>query len=872
MSSLLAALKVYWRQVLTPQGRCLAVLQLALLSLRLLLPGLPLPGWFVELPANAFQPSSSGIEAILLLAFLVQWCAWSELLYGLRLTCQPAETISGSPWRRFALHIYGGFVFLLVLSGLANLQPLLGIGAMFLLFISGEAQEKKLAGKKIPIALLQGMGRSYRLISNEPWRFLSSLLLPGIVLHAGGVLVVWMRLVSAPWILTGTLLVLWLGLFQLAQLQIALRAEGELDVDVLMGEESETTPHPSSASLGPLKGLLQPFHSLCNGLATVIGLGTGSWLLLNLGESGLLSTHALGMAFSAAVSLLSGTVSAFLSLLVKLGFLIVVSAVIAILLMLIIGLGRREPLKPLQTVADRLQQGLERLAGVFSDLSLAKGATLGLGTLLTALGTVAVQTYDRVQKDQERQNLVQETLRQEQRKEEEADQARLSRNDALVQRIQERVGEFRREENTIVRMQLLDLLLSDLRDVLPELRTAKGAIDGERKGKLLRYLYESGLLDANTTQACRGALSWSQSRMPTKEVKTQLSQAGCNTALFLHSLDFSGASLEGAYLNKAFLPFLNLKYADLRGATLRDTTLRFANLENADLQGADLTGADLRATTLVGANLTDAWADGRPPAIEGAVAFYAVSQPPSQEAKGVISWDLVKGQQPGQRDPGRIARPYWTFCPLDPQSTLPKRTEPAGRIAQGGSKCRNRRFDTQSQNTLPSLFIDRDWSGSSFQRTTLKGITLRGITLAGADLSGTTFEDMTLQDVSFAGANLEDAVFKDSSLDQVDFTGADLRGLRIERGRRLHNNVYQGSVIDLDENKSFAPHTTKLLRQQVYDQQFFAAQGSEDVSSFRRKVLAPLLMAPLPLRPQQLLYWMLATPLPGTVRSEAGPQ
>lgn len=879
--SLFAALGLYWREVLTPPARWLLLIQLALMGARLPLAARPLPAWFVEAPSSTFEVSSFGIEATVLVAFLLQWCAWSEQLYSLRLAFQPSETVRGRAWRRFALHIYGGLLFLVVLSGLATLQPLLGIGAMFLLFMSGEAQDKKLEHQPIPWALPRGMGRSYRLISHEPWRFLGNLLLPGVVLYAGGVLLVWLRLWGTEhlwWPLRGllfaVLLALWLGFFALAQLRIALRAEGELDVDVLMGEESRENRPPPSPSLAKIQGLIASFTPLCNALATLLTLLSGGWLLLRLADVGLLSTHALGMAFSAMVSLLSTTVSAFLSLLVKLGFISVVVAVLLSLLMLIVGLGRREPLKPLQKVWDRLQESVQNLAGSFKEFNLAK---VGLGTLLTALGTVAVQTYDRVQKDQERQSIVRETLQRQQSKEDQRAQARLVRNDGLVARIQQRVVEFRQAEKPTIREQLLDQLLSDLRDVLPELTTSKGAVDGERKGKLLRYLYESGLLDSikSTPLDAKGkraacddtAIRIEQRAMRAKTVQQDLRQAGCATPLILHAMDFSGASLEGAYLNNAFLPFIDLRYANLRGARLAYANLRFANLENADLTGAEVSGTDLRQTTLVGTNLSEAWSVENYPKLEGAVAFYAIGPQSRNKEERLISWDLVKGAEPWHDlKPGK----NWNFCPLDPRysSNIPAATPPM-RISQAGSKCSNRRFDPQSENNSNLVFDNRDWSGSSLRQSTFKGMTLRGVTLAGADLSSTTFEDMTLQNVSFAGANLRDAIFKESDLDNVDFTGADLRGFRLEKLRRLRNPRYRGSVIDLEENKSFSPYRKNLLRTQVYDNRFAAEQGVDDVSSFRQNFFAPLLVAPLPLRPQQLLYWMLATPLPGAIVSEA---
>ena len=878
------AWKIYWERVLTPPGRWLAVLQIGLWSAQLLLPAremeLPaLPHWWVVSPDVAR-------EAAMLGAFLVQWCAWSELLYGLRLRFQPAETQAGKPWRRFALHIYSGFIFLFVLSALANLQPLLGIGAMFLLFMSGEAQEKKLAQETIPMALLGGMGRSYRLISHEPWLFLRSLLLPGVVLYAGGVLVVWMRLVGAPWFVKGGALALWLGFFLLAQLKVALRAEGELDVDVIMGRESAEASQTPDPARSMLKALLDQFNGLSNGLATVLGLAGGGWLLLKLGEGGLLSTHALSMAFGAMVGLLSGTVSALLSLLVKLGFITVVSAVIVLLLMLIIGFGRREPLRPVKQVADRVQQGMQRIAGGLSDLNLARGATLGLGTLLTALGTVAVQSYDRVQKDQARQSEVRLTLQQQKQKEEDNTRTQRQENDAQVKRIQERVLEIGKATNT--KEDLLGQLHSELRDVLPKLKLLNGATDGESKGRLLRYLYESGLLEltaktvdtktvktdctktaktdgtktakTDDTETCRDALLTSQREKPTKEVKKELIKP-CRLQLFLHSMDFSGASLEGAYLKNAFLPFLNLQNAKLKGANLSGATFRYANFENADLTNTQLEGTDLSSASLVGTQVTGA--SGKPSSLDGAIAFYAVSDPAPGQTQKVISWDLVKGESRAEKNKEK-EKSLWTFCPLDSQSVITQIGDDK-ETAQGGSKCMNRRFDAQEDKTQPIEFRDRDWSGSTFRDSTLKGLTFKGIALAGADLSNATLENMRLEDVSFAGANLEGATIKKSELKKVDFTGANLKGFRIDRTPNSHRHRYQGSVIELDGNTSFTTQAAALLRQKVYDPRRFSEERMDDMAMFRQNVLAPLLMAPLPLRPQQLLYWMIATPQPAAL-------
>lgn len=899
-SSLLSVARIYWCNVLSIPGRSLLLLQLVLLSIRLLIASQPLPGWFVESQSSSLSLPKAVVEALLLLMFQVQWCAWSEHLYSLRSTFQPSETLLVRPWRRFALHAYGGFIFLFVLSGLAAIQPLLGIGAMFLLFISAEAQDKRLAGQPIAMALPLAMVRSYRLISHEPWRFLGNLLVPGVVLYGGGVLLVWMRQqdeLILPGVLKVVLIVLmlalWLTFFLLAQLRIALRAEAELDVDVLMGIEPDHLLKPVSPFLLTIKACLQRFEWLCQALAVLFGLLCGGWLLLRLADSSLLSSHALMLAFTSMLSVLSSTVSTFLTILVKLGFVAIVSSALVILLMLVIGVGRRDPLKPIQLLAGGLQRRLERLTHLFSQLNLAKGATLGLGSLLTVLGTVAVQTYDRVQRDQALQSVNRQNLQRQLILDSEQEKARVTRNDALVERIQQRVIEFRKDPTQESRIQLL----TELRDVLPKLTKADGMVDGERKGRLLRYLYEADLLNMPASRykdnQCQLRIDPSKRGLPAKQAADELE--GCTSLLFLHAMDFSGASLENAYLRGAFLPYLDLRYANLRNADLTDVILRSANLENADFSGANLTSSDLESTILVGANLAQIIVlNNNLPKLNGAEAFYAshsfsesINQAGfaglAQVMQGMVSWNLVKGDMPFGKSLSRLnmKQILWTFCPLDPanderlrelnvlSSRHANQSKPTDqRIAQAGSKCDNRRFG-MGQDDDALRFADRDWSGSSFKGSILQGIGLNRVRLDGADFSEATFDNVTLTDVSFAGANLKGALFRDSILDNVDFSGAQVQGMRFEGLQRLYNPRYRGSVVDFEKNSTFSAYQKNLLRSQVYNNKVFDEFDGGEVAVFRRNVVLPLLMPPLTFRPQHLLYWMLVYPLPATLASDS---
>lgn len=99
-------------------------------------------------------------------------------------------------------------------------------------------------------------------------------------------------------------------------------------------------------------------------------------------------------------------------------------------------------------------------------------------------------------------------------------------------------------------------------------------LDGMRKGVLLQFLCDSGLIN--------------------KEV-TDSGEVG-EPPVYLFEADLRGANLTRARLNGA-----NLAFADLRGADLR-----WADLSKADLTGARLQGADMRRAVLVETDLHEA--------------------------------------------------------------------------------------------------------------------------------------------------------------------------------------------------------------------------------------------------------------------------
>ncbi len=117
--------------------------------------------------------------------------------------------------------------------------------------------------------------------------------------------------------------------------------------------------------------------------------------------------------------------------------------------------------------------------------------------------------------------------------------------------------------------------------------TALQNLNPARKGILLQFLYESGLI--------------SQPRTTSDKVNPILSMSDAN---------LSGADLRNAKLGDADLSGADLSGADLTGINLEDSNLSGAHLENAQLSGnldfANLIGSNLKDAYLENANLVGA--------------------------------------------------------------------------------------------------------------------------------------------------------------------------------------------------------------------------------------------------------------------------
>ncbi len=137
---------------------------------------------------------------------------------------------------------------------------------------------------------------------------------------------------------------------------------------------------------------------------------------------------------------------------------------------------------------------------------------------------------------------------------------------------------------------------SDVRSVIKaQVLAVLRALDGTRKGYVLKFLHELGLLK-----------SPSLLDMPHADLSGADLRRMDLTSISLREANLNKANLTGTILVDARLKGATLVGANLNGAHLMFADLRVANLTNANLNGADLREADLSRADLTGASLKEA--------------------------------------------------------------------------------------------------------------------------------------------------------------------------------------------------------------------------------------------------------------------------
>jgi hypothetical protein len=127
------------------------------------------------------------------------------------------------------------------------------------------------------------------------------------------------------------------------------------------------------------------------------------------------------------------------------------------------------------------------------------------------------------------------------------------------------------------------------------------ALDGLRKGRIVRFLYELGLIgcfDPATGQPAPPVVKLDGADL--RDLELPHANLGCIhlVACFLDRANFAGSFLGGANLGASDLPGANLVHAALTGANLYLCDLRRASLGGADLSEARITAEQLATAVL----------------------------------------------------------------------------------------------------------------------------------------------------------------------------------------------------------------------------------------------------------------------------------
>jgi uncharacterized protein YjbI with pentapeptide repeats len=124
--------------------------------------------------------------------------------------------------------------------------------------------------------------------------------------------------------------------------------------------------------------------------------------------------------------------------------------------------------------------------------------------------------------------------------------------------------------------------------------TVLSRLDSRRKGSLIKFLYESNLIEViNLSGADLSGAELSEAKLH----RANLSEANLSRAI-IDLADLSEANLSGANLSEVNLASTNLEEANLSGANLHRANIKDATLTKANLSWANLSGALLNATNL----------------------------------------------------------------------------------------------------------------------------------------------------------------------------------------------------------------------------------------------------------------------------------
>lgn len=132
-------------------------------------------------------------------------------------------------------------------------------------------------------------------------------------------------------------------------------------------------------------------------------------------------------------------------------------------------------------------------------------------------------------------------------------------------------------------------------------------LNGNRKGEVLQFLYEAGLINTSDVIIDLSGAYLEDTFLDGTDLKNvNLSNVDLNHAV-LDGDNLNHANLRGSYLGYTVLLRANLSGANLSNAWLFDANLVYTSLNDAVLVDVNLAEADLSHTNLSGANLSNAF-------------------------------------------------------------------------------------------------------------------------------------------------------------------------------------------------------------------------------------------------------------------------
>jgi uncharacterized protein YjbI with pentapeptide repeats len=237
-------------------------------------------------------------------------------------------------------------------------------------------------------------------------------------------------------------------------------------------------------------------------------------------------------------------------------------------------------------------------------------------------------------------------------------------------------------------------------------------LDPDRKGQVVKFLSESGLILGSKTVGDYGFVEFFESSVDLRDADISeanlqgASLSGANlqgtmlakanlvgatlTEVIFRNAYLKNTNLENAYLRNAFLDHAQFEGAKLENATLFDADLQVANLENADLRGAQLQGANLTKAFLNGADLTGAHlgrADLTSAELKTADLTRAILEDAILDSADFTGAEISLGQLTGAIINTYIILPDGAIFNRDPNNNTFANFENVGNFAENGQNC-----------------------------------------------------------------------------------------------------------------------------------------------------------------------------------------